>query len=344
MAKILTPIPPRAFTLIRNRICEILADELKSQSALEYDADLDADVFLERFVPFDKTDMPAVNILLAKGDFDNKAVVKKDGTYTFNIDCYVTCKTQTGKEGDTQASIKLQKLMGVCDAILESPLYKTLGFTPPFISHTEVRSLNIANPVNNQDASSVMMGRLQFIVRCPENVDVLLPKILAGYDTSVKMALTNKGYFYSVNSSSPPTAIFETSPDPASGIVPLTVIFTDLSTNTPTSWLWQITGGTLGTDYEFTDGSATSQNPTIRFITIGVYNVTLKVTNAFGNNTSDPKIITIIASPCDPVSIINQYDIEIASVPAGGTYQVEQLEEIIDTIDNNQVTIIDPIT
>ncbi len=55
-----------------------------------------------------------------------------------------------------------------------------------------------------------------------------------------------------------------------------TVAFTDLSTNTPTSWSWTFTGGT--------PSSSTSQNPTITYNTSGTYQVVLTATNASGSD------------------------------------------------------------
>jgi len=54
------------------------------------------------------------------------------------------------------------------------------------------------------------------------------------------------------------------------------VAFTDQSTNTPTQWSWSFPGGTPAT--------SSSQNPTIVYNTPGTYNVSLTVTNAYGNN------------------------------------------------------------
>lgn len=53
--------------------------------------------------------------------------------------------------------------------------------------------------------------------------------------------------------------------------------FTDLSTNNPTAWEWTFNGGTPGSSFE--------QNPLIKYNTFGVYSVTLKATNAYGNST-----------------------------------------------------------
>lgn len=55
------------------------------------------------------------------------------------------------------------------------------------------------------------------------------------------------------------------------------ILFTDQSTNTPTSWSWTFSGGTPST--------STTQNPTITFSTAGIYTITLIATNAAGSDT-----------------------------------------------------------
>lgn len=55
------------------------------------------------------------------------------------------------------------------------------------------------------------------------------------------------------------------------------VSFNDLSTNTPTSWLWNFPGGTPST--------STLKSPTVQYPTVGTYDVSLTVTNAAGNTT-----------------------------------------------------------
>ncbi|MGK0389353.1 MAG: serine protease [Maribacter sp.] len=56
-----------------------------------------------------------------------------------------------------------------------------------------------------------------------------------------------------------------------------TVQFTDVSSYSPTSWNWTFPGGT--------PGSSNAQNPSVTYNTIGNYNVTLTVTNQFGNDS-----------------------------------------------------------
>lgn len=57
--------------------------------------------------------------------------------------------------------------------------------------------------------------------------------------------------------------------------VPIIVLFTDLSTNNPTSWLW-----------DFGDGStSTEQNPQHEYADVGSWTVTLTATNEGGSST-----------------------------------------------------------
>ncbi|HEC65063.1 MAG TPA: PKD domain-containing protein [bacterium] len=87
----------------------------------------------------------------------------------------------------------------------------------------------------------------------------------------------------------PPVADF--SGTPTSGYVPLTVQFTDLSTNTPTSWLW-----------DFGDGETSIlQNPLHIYNTPGTFTVTLTATNAGGSDDEvKTDYITVLSG--DPAS------------------------------------------
>ena len=78
--------------------------------------------------------------------------------------------------------------------------------------------------------------------------------------------------------------------DKTSGTSPLTVVFTDTSTGTPTSWYWV-----------FGDGDATNrtvQSPVHTFTGVGTYNVNLTSTNAYGSNqTPSTQSITVGDAP-----------------------------------------------
>jgi len=86
---------------------------------------------------------------------------------------------------------------------------------------------------------------------------------------------------------------------PTTVVVGNIVSFTDLSSNSPTSWSWTFAGGTPGT--------STAQNPTITYNTVGTYNVTLTATNTNGNNAvTKTAYITVVnqssGQTCDTLS------------------------------------------
>jgi len=85
-----------------------------------------------------------------------------------------------------------------------------------------------------------------------------------------------------------PVANFTASP--LTGIAPLTVQFTDLSTNAPTSWSWNFGDGNTA--------NSTVQNPVHTYANPGNYTVSLTVTNSWGSNTRTKiKYITVNPLP-----------------------------------------------
>ena len=71
------------------------------------------------------------------------------------------------------------------------------------------------------------------------------------------------------------TPIADFSGTPTSGVAPLTVDFTDLSSNAPTGWGWYFGDG----------GSSNQQNPTHTYQSPGIYDVTMSCANVFGTDT-----------------------------------------------------------
>ncbi|MCK9593324.1 MAG: PKD domain-containing protein, partial [Methanoregula sp.] len=83
---------------------------------------------------------------------------------------------------------------------------------------------------------------------------------------------TRKAGYITVNALAPVANFTGT---PTYGIAPLTVIFTDSSTNFPASWNWSFGDGT----------TSASRNPEHIYTSAGTYTVSLNVTNAGGTNT-----------------------------------------------------------
>ena len=187
----------RSYELVRDRIAEILATELPSQSTLHSDSNLNADVFIDRIVPIDSNEVPLVNIIMGSANWDNFTQTKQDGNYVYDIDIYVGSKGSSITTGDVLSMNKLQKLTGVIQGILMHPQYATLGFARPFIEHREVSSASLGVPNNTLDATNTTQCRLQLMVRVPENSSVTIPNNIEGWSTQVKLGLTDKGYIYS---------------------------------------------------------------------------------------------------------------------------------------------------
>ena len=90
----------------------------------------------------------------------------------------------------------------------------------------------------------------------------------------------------------PPVANFSGSP--TSGTYPLNVSFSDLSTNSPTSWSWTFGDG----------GTSTVQNPSHNYTAAGTYTVALTATNSCGNDVeTKTDYITVTAPSADYASL-----------------------------------------
>jgi PKD repeat protein len=91
-----------------------------------------------------------------------------------------------------------------------------------------------------------------------------------------------------------------------------TVTFTDISTNTPTSWAWTFSP----TSVTYVGGTtAASQHPQVQFNTVGPYTVTLLATNASGN---DSEIKTSYITPISGGALPVVQNFEGATFPPTG--------------------------
>src|SRR6478609_6993711 len=113
-------IDPQAYEVVRDRVGRILAEELENQYALSgNDREFKVSSWIERMVPFDKTELSAVNVCLAEGSFDGDTVIQSDGTYRYYVDVYVNAKSKNDEDGDVRAMYKLHRILGLCRAIIK---------------------------------------------------------------------------------------------------------------------------------------------------------------------------------------------------------------------------------
>ncbi len=87
----------------------------------------------------------------------------------------------------------------------------------------------------------------------------------------------------------PPAPVADFTGIPNSGTAPLTVSFTDTSTNSPTSWSWSFGDST----------TSAAQHPTHQYASTGTYTVSLTATNATGSDgeTKTDYITVSVAAP-----------------------------------------------
>jgi hypothetical protein len=198
-------IPTQGFELIRDQISSVLMNEFQNQvNVFENVNCMGVNFFAERNTPMDKTEQDFINISLFKGDYSNKEPDYVDGVYQYMIDVVTGGKARPGKSGDTLSNFRLQKIIGTIRYILESSVYNTLLFEPPFIAHTELSKFQIYKPDSTAgDAANIAIGQAVFTVRCGEFTEALTKNLIEGSDTSVFLELTNKGYQYAFISAGP---------------------------------------------------------------------------------------------------------------------------------------------
>jgi hypothetical protein len=205
MPLISTAIPKQNFELILERIGHILTDELDYQyTVLQHCPDKMPSVFKERSIAFDRSERVNLNISLARGDYSNKDYRNGvTGTYSFNIDCYATAPSTEDERGDTAAMLTIEDILGKCRYILESPVYKTLGFTPPLIARTYCNSIAVLDVTKREDISNMSVGRLEFHVVVVEGHYLQDAPEIAAALTRVSLSETNKGFQYLFENGNP---------------------------------------------------------------------------------------------------------------------------------------------
>ncbi len=127
----------------------------------------------------------------------------------------------------------------------------------------------------------------------------------------------------------PPTADF--SAVPLAGPAPLTVDFTDSSSNNPTSWSWTFGDG----------GASTLQNPVYTYQNAGTYTVSLTASNTGGSGTKTAANYITVSCPVLPVRIDRQTPLYYSSlqsalnVAASGDLIQLQAATLTEAVDLN---------
>ncbi len=198
-AKITEEITSRNYELIRDRIAAILTVEIAEQLAITGNNLFDAVVWTERFISFDKTELPAVNVYFFSNRYEEHTPISNVADNTYHIDIHVHAKHTSGSDylnGDKEASKKCQKMAGVIQTILEHPGYLKLDFDSNIIRHTKVNDIQISQPADSQDGLHTVTGRVTFNVVSTDIEPELSAIEAEKYTTQVNLGETDKGFYY----------------------------------------------------------------------------------------------------------------------------------------------------
>jgi len=188
-------IPEQPVELVRNRVAEILLDELDNQVSLFMNYDLDVDVDVESQNPYvDKVDMPLVSVSVLKGNLGNKHQGQQDGKYQLAVEVFTNAKSTAAQKADQRATFHLHKIMGAVRYILEDPKYKWLGYVQnTFIIRTFLSDFIIYES-KKDDANCTIGGRWVLNFEVVESNTLITPQLADGYLTKAKLYLTAQGY------------------------------------------------------------------------------------------------------------------------------------------------------
>ena len=188
-------IPQRNFEIIRDRIAMILFVELDNQFKRYNPVASVSGVYVERKRPIDTNEITFVTVSLLTGSYDDKTVASKDGVYSYGIDVFAKVASKPNSPGDSASQILMQRLLGICDYILEDPQYRTLAFPPGFIGGILSKQIQVGEQ-NMGDAGNVAMGRVVLDVRASEDNYLAPASLMQGNTTMFNLEYTNNGYQY----------------------------------------------------------------------------------------------------------------------------------------------------
>lgn len=185
---LLSSIPEQDFEKIRDRIGTILFDEFQVQTIIPK-------IFNERTVAFDKIDIPCINVVLASGEPSQRDPSGTRTTYRFNIDAYASNKTTSSNRADYESTKKLHRMIAVIKQVFLNPVYRTLLFAPPSLSHVNFVNFAIAEPIK-KDGITMTMARVVFDFEVFEGNELKDSTQATDVLGRVKLHETDEGFQY----------------------------------------------------------------------------------------------------------------------------------------------------
>lgn len=198
-------IAPSNFEYVRDQIGAILKIELDNQAnlwgepatattPLIPDADLIAEVWIERFTPIDRSEGNAIEVGILRMDLDNQTSISQRNSVHYAIDLWVNAIESGENDGCYLSGAKLHRLIGLIRAIIQNPVYDKLGFSPGFIERRSIKQILFSEKDDNHDTINSRMARIILQVDMHEESSGIQPRQASSYQTVVKLAATEKGH------------------------------------------------------------------------------------------------------------------------------------------------------
>ncbi len=193
MAIITGTIPEQGFEKVLYQIGAILFDELTEQKDT-YSNMVDFNVFIDRIVPFDKSENLMINVTPNTINYSGHNELDMQGSTNFNIEVYSPLELTEVLGNDQVSKITIHKVVGMIRYILSSTKYNRLSLPNGLIGGTYVESVSFFDDYNNQDGANIRVSTIGFNVRINENSQLWQGVQLQGSDTIMKLYDTEKGY------------------------------------------------------------------------------------------------------------------------------------------------------
>lgn len=194
MASLLTGIiPKQGFEICRDTIGAIILIELTAQKTRQGNTDFPEDVIVlsESLIPADYVDYMSINVMTSGATYSEMTQSEAEGNTIYLVDFYSSGKNSA------ESSFRLQKFIGMVGYIFRSAQYRDLGLKG-LVGGTYVEKFTIGEAVQSkkEDSGYTSFAQMQIAVRIQETAQVWTGVPLEQNNSSVTIALTDKGYQY----------------------------------------------------------------------------------------------------------------------------------------------------
>lgn len=183
------------FERIRDIIGVIIAAEFAGQYTLTSNPLFQSDIWVERFVPFDVSELPAINITIDSIQEKQSNPGRTVYTANFQIQIFTLAEETDSQRGDIQSVLNNHKLTGAIRYILKNTTYVRLKLdsSPLTIQNFQMPEIVFVKP-DLQDGNNIMVSQITLAVQYDEDNGSITPVNLQQVISQFKLDETEKGY------------------------------------------------------------------------------------------------------------------------------------------------------